>query len=140
MATQNLSYSVTASLAVSGITPTPATAPTQSVTLSAPYVTNKLPADDYVANTYTINAGTTATALDLGKIAAGEVVMITTTGTIMLTIVQPGGSPIVQVDSFILLASGFTGLSVANPGGTAVYVNVDIIGDRIPVGTGPGVF
>lgn len=140
MPAQNLSYSVNASLAVSGIIPTPATAPTQSVTLSAPYAINKLPADDYVANTYTINAGTTATALNLGKIAAGEVVMVTTTGTMMLTIVQASGSPVVQVDSFILLASGFTALSVANPGATAIYVNVDVIGDRVPVGTSPGVF
>ena len=140
MATQNLSYSVSASLAVSGITPTPATAPTQSLTISAPYAVTKQPVDDYVADTYTINANTTATALNLGKIAAGEVLQISTTGTMMLTIVQAGGSPVVQVDDFILLSSAFTGLSVANPGSTAIYVSVSVLGNRPAVGTTPGVF
>ena len=140
MATTNLTYSATANLAIKGIVPTPVSAPTQAVNISAPYASGSLYADDRVAETYTINASTTATALNLGKISAGLLVMITTTGPLMLTIAQTAGSPVVEVDSFIMLASGFTGLSVANTGGTAIYVTVTVLGNRPVVGGGAGVF
>lgn len=139
---KNLSYTASGNVSITGITPVAGPKPT--ITVAAAFNSGATDADDNLTETYTVNAGTTATAIDLGYIATGLLVSINTTGPLLVTITQDQGSGPVdvtwKVDTFLLLESGFTALQLANAGGTAVNVSLTVIGNRIPLGTGPGIF
>lgn len=138
----NLSYTASANVTVAGITP--ASGPKSTITEASPFNSGATDADDSHCEPYTINAGTTATAINLGKIATGLLVEIQTTGSILVTLTQDQGAgpvdTVLKVDTFLMLESGFTALKLANTGGTAVYVSVTVLGNRIPLGGGPGIY
>lgn len=140
----NLSFTATGNVSITGITPTPATAPKPTISVAAAFNSGATNADDYLSDTYTVNAGTTATAVNLGKISAGLLLAVQTTGTVLLTITQDQGSGpvdiVLQVDSYILLESGFSALKIANAGATAVQVSISVVGNRPANSNAPGVF
>jgi hypothetical protein len=138
----NISFTATANVAIAGITP--AAGPKPTVTVSSSFNSGATPADDYFSDTFVINAGTTATAINLGKINAGLFMMISTSGPIRVIISQDlGAGPVdieTAVDSFYAIETGFLGLKLANPGGTAQQVSISIAGNRPAVGGGAGIF
>lgn len=138
------SYTATANVSVSGITPAVATDPKPTIGVTAAFNSGASPADDYLSETYTINAATTATAVNLGKISAGLLLSVQTTGPILLTVTQDQGAGpvdvIMQVDTFMMLESGFLGLKFANPGASAVKVSLTVLGNRPTNTNAPGVF
>jgi hypothetical protein len=139
----NLSFSSTATLAVTGITP--GAGPTSTVKVNASFAGSATAADDRVAQTFTVNANTSATVVDLGKIVAGKALWVECDGPLHITLTQDlGAGPvdnIVKVKKFMYLDSDFTAIKVANPSATtAVHMSINVVGDRLPVGGGPGVF
>jgi hypothetical protein len=139
----NFSYTTTATLALNGITPT--TGPALTDKVNGVYSGISTAVDDRLNETYTINASTTATALDLGKIVAGTALWIQTDGPLHVSLTQDlGAGPvvnIVRVEKFLMLESAFSAISVANPSATtAVHFSIIAPGNRLPVGGGPGVF
>lgn len=139
----NLSYTPSATLAITGMTP--GAGPTSTVKVNAAFNGTAAAADDRLAETFTINASTTATAINLGKITAGKALWLECDGPLLVTIEQDLGAGPVDVvfklDKFVYLQSGFTNLKVANPSATtAVHLSAIVLGDRPAVGGGPGVF
>jgi hypothetical protein len=139
----NFSFSASASLGISGITP--AAGPTSTDKVNATFTGAAGTADDRLAQTFTVNASTTATAIDMGKIVSGKALWIESDGALLVSITQDqGAGPIVnvvKVDKFLYIQSIFTAVSVANPSATtAVHLSIVVAGDRIPVGGGAGVF
>lgn len=143
----NLSYTATANLSVTGITPATATPPlpTSTLKINAQYTGTTSPADDRLDEVYTINASTPDTALNLGKIVSGEALWIQVDGPLHVTLTQDLGSGpvqnVIRVEDFLMLSSSYTAISVANPSATApVHLSVIVLGNRAAVGGGPGVF
>ena len=139
----NLSFSSTATLTINGITP--ADGPTSTIRESASFTGAATSADDRMVQTFVINASTTATALDLGKITSGQALWVQVDGPLHVTVTQDlGAGPVdavVRVESFMFLNSEFLALKVANPSATtAVRLSIAVVGDRDAVGGGPGVF
>lgn len=138
----NLSFTSTASLSIKGITPTDG--PTSVVSDSGSYSSGATEAGDRITRTFTVNAGTPLTAIDLGKITSGKMLWLECNGSLTVELTQDFGSGdvanIALVNKFFMLQSPFTALRIANPGGTAINVSVMVAGDRDAVGAGPGVF
>jgi hypothetical protein len=138
----NISFTATANVAIAGITP--AAGPKPTVSVSSSFNSGATAADDYFSDTFVINAGTTATAVNLGKIVAGMLLKISTSGPIRVIISQDlGAGPVdieTAIDSFYMIESGFLGLQLANPGATSQQVSISVAGNRVAVGVGPGVF
>ena len=138
----NISYKPTAGLQITGITPDAGPKPTITVAASSNGASYE--AGDYLADTYTVNASTTATVINLGKIVTGKFLWIETNGELVVTITQAAAPRDIKVNGLMILASPtapFTAISVANPSSaTAVKMSLVVAGDRDAVGTGPGVF
>lgn len=135
----NLAYNSTATLSVSGITP--ASGPTFSLKINASYAANAVTADDALEETYTVNANTTATPLDLGKIVSGDALWIQVDGPLMVTVTQVSGAATLHVSDFLYLSSDYLSVSIANPSlTTAVHMSIVAVGNRAAVGGGPGIF
>ena len=139
----NLTFSSTATLAVAGITP--GAGPASTLKVNAAFTGTATNADDRIAETFVINASTTATAIDMGKIVTGKALWIECDGPLHVTLTQDlGAGPvdhIVKVEKFMYLQSTFTAVKVANPSATtAVHISIIVAGDRVAVGGGPGVF
>lgn len=140
----NFTFSASANLKLTGITPLAGPPLLDKGDLNF-VTTMPIAVDDKAGNTFTVNANTTATSLDLGSIVAGEALLLLTDGPLVLTLTQDFGSgPVTQntlVNTLYMLQSSFSAISIANPSlTTAVHVAFLVAGDRIPVGTGPGVF
>lgn len=138
----NIGFTATANVDITGLTP--ATGPKPSVKASSSFTSGLTATDDYVVQTFVVNATTTATAINLGKISAGAFVMVQSSGPIRVIVSQDLGAGPVDietiVDSFYMMKSGFLGLKIANPGATAQQVSIAIAGARPTVGVGPGIF
>ena len=139
MAATNFTFTPAATLSISGVTP--AAGPTFTDKVNAAYTGFPTNADDRLNGTYTINANTIATSVGLGLISAGLCLWIQCDGPLAVTLIQPSGTSTFRVDSFLLLQSAFTSLSLANPSATtAVHVSIVAAGTRPAVGGGPGIF
>ena len=140
----NITYNQAASLAVSGITPTPTTAPKQSLVVTSSFAAQAESAGDYFENTFLVNANTPATAIALGKIVTGYVLWIQSSGSFHVTLTQDlGAGPVdntVAVEDFFYSNTPFTALQITNPNGTAINVSIAVLGDRVAPGTGPGIY
>ena len=135
----NIAYKPSAGLQITGITPDSGPKPTLNV--AASFNGSTYEAGDYLAETFTINASTTATAINLGKIVTGAYLWIETNGLLVVTITQDSTPRDIRVENLLVIKSPFTALSVANPSSaTAVKMSVVVAGDRTTIGTGPGVF
>jgi hypothetical protein len=139
----NLSFTSSATLSITGITP--GAGPTSTISESGKFAGAATNADDRLVQPYTINASTTATSLDLGKIVSGLALWLEMDGPLHVSITQDlGAGPVVntiKVDKFLLLGAGYTALSLANPSATtAVHLSLMAVGNRAPVGGGPGIF
>ena len=139
----NFSYTPSAALLIAGVTP--AAGPTLTDKVSASYQPAPGTSDDRINETYTINASTTVTALDLGLMTSLSALWIQTDGPLHLTLTQDFGSGpvtnLLRVERFVLLDSTVLALSVANPSATtAVHFSVIAPGLRPAVGGGPGIF
>jgi len=139
----SIKYTATASLKSTGITPTTATspAPVESITNSLSKVDQD--ATDSVENAHTINAGTTATALELGSISAGVALWIQSAAVVQVTLTQDlGAGPVDNIfkGTFFMLVGAYTAVKVANPSATAIEFGYTAIGDRPTIGGGVGIF
>lgn len=139
----SFSFSSSATLAISGITP--AAGPTSVDKVNAAFSGASASCDDRLSHTFTINANTTDTALDLGMIVSGKILWVECDGPLIVSMTQDlGAGPVVnvqKVDRFLLAQTAFTTVSVANPSATtAVHLSIIVAGDRVAVGGGPGVF
>jgi hypothetical protein len=138
----NLQYTASSNLSISGITP--ASGPKPTVAITAAFTSGGVAVGDYVSDTFVVNGTTTATAFDMGNIVTGKAIWFEASAPLSLILTQDlGAGPVdveVKVDKFIFLQATFTAVKVANPGATAVNVSLSIMGDRVAVGAGPGVF
>ena len=134
----NLAYTASATLNITGIVP--AEGPTSTIKIGSAYSGVSTPADDWLSETYVVNAGTVATAINLGKIVTGQMLWVQCNGPLNITLTTALGDVILPVASFIMLQTPFTALKLANAGADAVEVSVTVCGARTPVGTGPGIF
>lgn len=139
----NFTFTPSAGLSVTGITPS--TGPTSTDKITSSFAGAAVNSDDRHAAVYVVNASTGATAIDLGKIVTGKALWLECDGPLHVTLTQDlGAGPvdaIVRVEKFILLQSNLLGVKVANPNATtAVRMSIVVPGDRIPVGSGAGVF
>jgi len=139
----NLSYTATASLNISGITPD--AGPTSTVNDAGSYTSSAVEAGDREVRTYVVNAATTpAVALDMGKITAGKALWLESDGALDVSLTQDFGAGAVvnkiRMEKFLYLESPFTVVAVENNGGTAVNLSYMVVGDRDAVGVGGGVY
>ena len=110
-----------------------------SVLLEPAFTKANVAVDDYVHNTFIVNAGTTATAIDLGKIATASYLMVICDAPLEVTITQTTDRT-VDVNDFLLMNSTFTALKIANPGIVDVNVTVLVAGNRIANPGTPGIY
>jgi hypothetical protein len=139
----NLTFTSSATLSISGITP--GAGPYSTIKETSQFAGASTNADDRLVQPYTINASTTATALDLGKIATGLALWMEMDGPLHVSLTQDlGAGPVVntiKVEKFLFLSSGYTAISIANPSATtAVHLSLAAVGNRVAVGGGPGIF
>ena len=138
----NMQFAGSASLSITGTTPP--TGPTENVAVAVNYSSGNVDADDKLDAAYTVNAGTTATAVDLGKLIALTMLWIQTNNPIVVTVTQDLGAGLVdismKVESFLMLPATITGLKLANPYATSAKVALVAAGNRAPIGAGAGIF
>jgi hypothetical protein len=138
-----VSVSKSASLSITGVTPTVGTGFTllANPSLSATNVVEQ----DYFANVFTVNPSTVAqpdTDQSMGEITEGHVIWIQTDQPVTVTLTQAG--PVDNaflVDSFLYMNCTFTALQIANASATtAANINIIVAGDRITNPSTPGIY
>jgi len=135
-----VSVSQSASLSISGVTPTAGTGFTLLANPSL--ASTNVAAQDYFANVFTVNALTPDTAQSMGEIIEGHVVWIQTTSPITVTLTQAG--PVDNaflVNTFMFMNCTFTAIQIANASATEnASINLIVAGDRITNPGTPGIF
>ena len=138
-----ISYVPTAGITINGIVKT-SPIPTSVLKGTGTFGPGALDATDEMQRPYLVNAGTTKTALDLGKIVTCKGLWLQCDGALDIYLTQDFGAGAVEnkirLESFIYLQSTILAVSVANTGATARNLHIIAVGDRLAAGTGPGLF
>lgn len=138
----NMKLTASASLSVNGSTPS--SGPSENVSIAVNFSSGALDVDDSLDENYIINAGTTATAVNMVKIVTGKILWLQTSSPIEVTITTDlGAGPVdvvLPVETMLLWPGTFTGLKMANSQATAAKVAMVIAGNRAPYSpTAPGI-
>ena len=137
-----ISYNPSASLNMRGITP--AAGPGSTLTNLQSFNGTARAADDQHSRSFIVNAATVDAVVNMGPIATGKIIMIEVDAPISIKITQDfGAGPVensILIGKFLMLESDFTVVKVSNSGGDAVNMMISIVGDRVAVGGGGGLF
>lgn len=135
----SVSVSTEASLTIRGISP--ASGPGLTLLANPSLESTNVTQGDYFADTFTVNALTTTTTLNLGDITAGTTAWVQTDLPVTVTLTQTAGDRPVLVDSFLMINTAFTAIKFANASATtAAHISVVIVGNRTTNPGTPGIW
>ena len=111
-----------------------------AISLTPAYSLKNAMVDDYVHNTFTVNPGTSAVVIDIGKILTAKHILAVSNGPLSIILTQNSTNRTVDFNGAFLIDGDFTAVKISNSGSEARELTVLISGNRALVGTGPGVY